>query len=173
MGRKPSETTKQKYVDNQKFYEALQNWDRQGTMPDIIGKYIQDICKNLCKSGRFNGYTWLDSMYGDALIACFKGIRNFDCNKSNNPFGFITMIAFHSFQARIKKENKLVAAKNEYMNDLNNQLYDCMEGDEAAYDSINQEASLTNMLQYGHCTTHTKKAPKTKVKKTGAIDGFI
>lgn len=172
MGRKPSEKTIRQYLDNQKFVEELEKWDRSKPMPDIIGKYIYDIIENLGRSGRFNGYTWLDSMKGDALIACIKGIKNFDINKSKNAFAYVTMICWHSFIERIKKENKLVAAKNEYINDACNMLYDTIDGDEISYNNINERAAMTNIIQYNHGTVHTTKEKK-KTKKSGQIDGFI
>ena len=117
------------YVNNKDFYESIVKWreeeKRTGIqkIPDKIALSIMKICENLAKSGRFSGYTWKQEMIADAILSCIQFCRNFDPEKSQNPFAFYTQIAYNAFVQRIKLEKQKIATHYEYMQQIE-MLYD-------------------------------------------------
>jgi hypothetical protein len=113
------------YVNNEDFYNRLVEWKESGIekIPDDIALTIVKICENLAKSGKFCGYTWKDEMICDGIFSCCKFAKNFNPEKSSNPFAYFTQICWNSFiysckeyykQINIKKsvlENYLITAQ--------------------------------------------------------------
>lgn len=118
------------YVDNTEFYNRIVEWKESGDeeIPEDIAATIMMICKNLAKNGKFAGYSWIEAMVGDAILACIKFCRNFDPNKSKNPFAFYTQIAWNSFLKRIEIEKKRLDGLAEYRDQIST-LYD-LQGEE-------------------------------------------
>lgn len=105
------------YVDNKKLSKELGDWGRHvrsqikaGGKPDPITDYVAEciylICNNMGYKHSFINYTYKEEMIGDAIENCVRYIKNFDNEKNNNAFGYISKIAYWAFVRRIKKENK-------------------------------------------------------------------
>ena len=133
------------YVNNKDFYESIVKWreeeKRTGIqkIPDKIALSIMKICENLAKSGRFSGYTWKQEMIADAILSCIQFCRNFDPEKSQNPFAFYTQIAYNAFVQRIKLEKQKIATHYEYTQQIE-MLYDI----DAEYDDENNKFENVN-----------------------------
>lgn len=148
------------YVNNKEFYEELVKWRDSGQekIPDKIALAIMRICENLARSGRFAGYTWRQEMISDAILACIQFCRNFNPEKSQNPFAFYTQIAYNAFVARIKTEKEKLNTHLEYRRQLEI-LYDIPtetdDDDNSKYNSINaRNKSYMDTIAKG-----PKKAP--------------
>jgi DNA-directed RNA polymerase specialized sigma24 family protein len=102
-----------KYITNKEILETIDKWDRTGPMPEELGEAFLIIAKNLSNKSNFIGYTWKDEMIAEAVFTCVKYFRNFDPDKSSNPFAYITRICYHSFVNSIKKNNKHGQIKQE------------------------------------------------------------
>jgi hypothetical protein len=104
------------YVKNEEFVPALIErkmiistlsvTDEKPPVSNYIGKCIYDICNNLAFMPKFINYSYRNEMVGDAIESCLKAVDNFDVEKSANPFGYFTQIAFYAFLNRIDKEKK-------------------------------------------------------------------
>ena len=109
------------YVNNKKFYQDIvknyypkvKEWKaagKEGDPPpvtDFMGECIFNIAKKYAKSKNF--YYLRDKhedMIGTACLNTIKYIHNFDPEKSNNPFSYVTMIAHNSFLLYLNKETK-------------------------------------------------------------------
>lgn len=77
-------------------------------LSDTIGKAIMDISYRRCYSPRFVNYApnWKEEMISDAIETCVKYSHNFDPQKSNNPFAYLTQLVTNAIFQRIKKEHK-------------------------------------------------------------------
>ena len=95
-----------KYVTNKEIMEQVHIWKKTGKMPEKLGEAFLIIAKNLSNKSNFIGYTWKDEMVSEAALTCVKYFRNFDPEKSKNPFAYITRICYNSFVNSIKKQNK-------------------------------------------------------------------
>ena len=158
------------YVNNADFYERIVEWKAPGDdkIPDDIAASIMMICKNLAKSGKFAGYSWIEAMVGDAILACIKFCRNFDPEKSKNPFAFYTQIAYNSFLKRIQIEKQRLDGLAEYRDQITT-LYD-IQGEE--YDDEND--------RYGNIENTAKRINRNYIKKKdskknmkGSIENFF
>ena len=143
------------YVNNAEFYNRIVEWKNSGDdeIPEDIAATIMMICKNLAKSGKFAGYSWIEAMVGDAILACIKFCRNFDPEKSKNPFAFYTQIAYNSFLKRIQIEKQRLDGLVEYRDQITT-LYD-IQGEE--YDDEND--------RYGNIENTAKRINRNYLKK--------
>lgn len=105
------------YVDNKKLSKELGVWakrvreqiecgDKPEKMTDYIAECVYLICSNMSYKSSFINYTYKEDMIGDAIENCVRYIKNFDNEKNNNAFGYISTIAYYAFIRRIKNENK-------------------------------------------------------------------
>ena len=150
------------YENNEDFYNRLVEWKESGIekIPDDIALTIVKICENLAKSGKFCGYTWKDEMICDGIFSCCKFAKNFNPEKSSNPFAYFTQIAYHAFIKRIQIENQKNATLAEYRDQITTlyglQDIDCDE-ETGAYSNIDNTAKRINRT-----FIKPKKAPKKK-----------
>jgi hypothetical protein len=93
MEPKTKETKCNYYVKNKDLIIEIEKLKSTNVFSDTLGKYIIQIVNGLSHRPNFNGYTYLEDMKSDAHVAIIKGLRNFDLEKSNNPFAYITQIA--------------------------------------------------------------------------------
>jgi hypothetical protein len=94
------------YVTNKDLIPEMKKWKETGEISPELGKMIMDISKNLSNKGSFAGYTWRRDMVAEAVLTCLKYGHNFDPDKSNNPFAYLTTICRNSFLTFIKKQKK-------------------------------------------------------------------
>lgn len=92
------------YVSNKDILEHVHKWKETGKMPNELGEDFLIIATNLSNKSNFIGYTWKDDMIAEAVLTCVKYFRNFDPEKSKNPFAYITRICYNSFINSIKKQ---------------------------------------------------------------------
>ena len=158
MKRKPSVN----YINNEEFYNRLVEWRNSGEekIPDDIALCLMKICNNLARNAKFSGYTWKDEMIGDALYSCIRFVRNFDPEKSKNPFAFFSQIAYNSFAKRIGIENQKLATLAEYKEEIAviYGLQDESDDDDNRYGNIENTAKRINR-------TYIKHPKKTKQKQ--------
>lgn len=112
---KPSE--KEHYVSNKEFYAAYVEWFKKihdsriagkedPQMPRYIAECILKICTRLAYRPNFFNYSFKNDMIGDAVENCVRVAKNFNAERSENPFSYITTIAFNAFLRRIEREKK-------------------------------------------------------------------
>ncbi len=157
------------YVNNADFYNRIVEWKKSGDdkIPEDIAATILAICQHLAKSGKFAGYSWIEAMVGDAILSCIKFCRNFDPEKSKNPFAFYTQIAYNSFIKRIQMEKQRLDGLAEYRDQITTlydvQFEDCE--DEDRYGQIENTAKRINR-------NYIKKKTSKKSNKL-TIDNFF
>lgn len=101
------------YVTNKEILDCISVWDKKKPMPDELGRIFLLIATNLSNKNNFVGYTWKDEMIAEAVYTCVKYFKNFNQEKSVNPYGYITKICYNSFVNSIKKNNKHGQIKQE------------------------------------------------------------
>lgn len=105
------------YVDNKKFYLAMVDYialcrkaeaeDKEPPqIPNYIGECIGKIASNLSNKVNFVNYSFKEEMVGDGIESCIRYIRNFDPDRSTNPFSYFTQFCWNAFIHRILKEQK-------------------------------------------------------------------
>lgn len=132
------------YVNNSKLLEALSEYKKQvleskqnnqpkPKLPDYVGECILLISQRLSFQGRFINYTFKEEMIGDAIENCLLYIDNFDPNKSNNPFAYLTQIIKFAFIRRIQKESKQTYIKCKLLQKMEINTLDTQEHDNKDY----------------------------------------
>jgi len=110
------------YVSNKEFFEEMVEFrkdckaaedagEEYPQVPVCIAKKLMLIAERLSFRPNFINYTYRDEMISDALENCLMYIRNFDPEKSNNPFSYYTQICYYAFLRRIQKEKKQFRTK--------------------------------------------------------------
>jgi hypothetical protein len=108
---------KKNYVNNADFLQAITDYRNKCNeyesvgrdipkVPDYIGKCIFDIATKLATKPNFYGYAFREDMIMDGVENCLVYIRNFDPEKSQNPFAYFTQIIWYAFLRKIQKEKK-------------------------------------------------------------------
>lgn len=75
-------------------------------VPDYIGMCIYQISNRIASRPNFSGYSFKEDMIQDGIENCLLYIRNFDAEKSSNPFGYFSRIIWYAFLRKIQKEKK-------------------------------------------------------------------
>ena len=75
-------------------------------------------------------------MISDGIENCLQYLKNFNPDKSNNPFAYFTQIIYYAFIRRIQKEKKQQDVKAKVIaNSGGEMMMDSLEGDDAVYKS--------------------------------------
>ena len=157
------------YVDNKKFLQAMIDWretwpDEENIPPvtNYIGECFLKIATHLSYRPNFINYTYRDEMISDGIENCLQYVKNFNPEKSKNPFAYFTQIIYYAFLRRIAKEKKQSHIKNKMIEREAYNSFTTMEGDSNTYqvDSIDLAAFLPDEDVY-------KPKKKQSAKKKG------
>ena len=105
------------YVNNKEFLEALINYrakcqraEKAGEARPVIPRYIGEcflkIANHLSYKPNFVNYMFREDMISDGIENCVQYIKNFNPEKSSNPFAYFTQIIHYAFLRRIQKEKR-------------------------------------------------------------------
>lgn len=101
-------------------------------MPKELSGYILTMARRICTKYQFSRYTYRDEMEADAVYIMYKGAPNFNGDKFNNGFSYLTQVAYSGIINRIKIEKKQADIKDNVILEL---PMDYLE-DESYSDSI-------------------------------------
>ena len=105
-------------------------------------------------------------MIGDGIENCIRYAKNFNPDKSKNPFAYFTQIIYYAFIRRITKEKKQTSIKQKIIDNTSTKTYDIMEGDDDVYSNTYMEFLRDNLDE--------KEIPKPKRKKSKkGIEHFL
>ena len=133
------------YVNNKEFLQAMKLYKRsvnkakivkvtKPSVPDYIGECFLKIANHLSYRPNFINYTYRDDMISDGIENCLQYMRNFNPEKSNNPFAYFTQIIYYAFIRRIQKEKKQQDVKAKLIaNSGTEMMMDSLVGDDAQY----------------------------------------
>ena len=72
-------------------------------------------------------------MISDGIENCLQYVKNFNPEKSHNPFAYFTQIIYYAFLRRITKEKKQTHVRNKIIENIQYESWTTMEGDDTAY----------------------------------------
>ena len=133
------------YVNNKEFTAAISEHNyavkeaiKEGKEPprvsEYIGECIYKIATRLSTKPNFINYSYRDEMICDGIENCLQYINNFNPEKSQNAFAYITQIIYYAFLRRIQKEKKQTHIKNKMIEKQQYETYTVNEGDDTVYD---------------------------------------
>ena len=94
------------YVRNKDLIPEIEKLGETELISEELGRMLLLIAKNLSNKGNFINYTWKEDMIQEAVLTCCKYLKNFDLEKSKNPFAYITTICNHAFVNYINRQKK-------------------------------------------------------------------
>jgi len=171
------EQKKPHYVDNKLFFAEMEKWkseinesDEVDDLPPMVTEYMGEcfykIATHLSYRPNFINYTYREEMIGDGIENCIRYAKNFNPEKSKNPFAYFTQIIYYAFIRRITKEKKQTAIKQKIIDNTSTKTYDIMEGDDDVYENTYMEFLRDNLEE--------KDIPKPKRKKSKkGIEHFL
>jgi DNA-directed RNA polymerase specialized sigma24 family protein len=106
-------------------------------------------------------------MISDGIENCLMYFRNFDPNKSKNPFAYFTQIIYYAFLRRIQKEKRQLYVKYKATEQFG--LFDEFEMFEDDNGHKRQFQLYDNISEF----IHTFEESKEKKKKKGKIDELL
>jgi len=149
---KKEKAKKPHYVDNKVFLAAMMEWkdevneaEAEGDVippiPEYIGECFYKIATHLSYRPNFINYTYREEMIGDGIENCIQYAKNFNPEKSRNPFAYFTQIIHYAFLRRIQREKRQLEIKNKIIEKSGyNEVFDDsnkIDGDNfAEYNSI-------------------------------------
>lgn len=177
---KPTAKTKEHYVNNAEFLQALIDYkqacdeaEKDGKpaprIPNYIGECFLKIAEHLSRKPNFNAYSFRDEMVADGIENCLMYFRNFDPTKSKNPFAYFTQIIYYAFLRRIQKEKKQLYVKYKATQRIIIHDEDNMFEDDDG--NMRPIELYDNISEFIHNFEEARK--KKKAAKTKGIDKFI
>ena len=168
------------YVNNKEFTQAVAEFNEltklaesKGKTPpqmsNYIGECIYKIATRLSTRPNFINYTYRDEMICDAIENCIQYIGNFNVEKSNNAFAYITQICYYAFLRRIQKEKKQVFIKQQMTMDITQDTFETIDGDTTGMTNTNVEWMQENMTQVQY---EPRKSKRKKATTTKGLDKF-
>jgi len=166
------------YVNNKEFTAAVAEFNssvKEATsagktpprMTEYIGECIYKIATRLSTRPNFINYTYRDEMICDAIENCIQYIGNFNVEKSNNAFAYVTQICYYAFLRRIQKEKKQVYIKQQ-ATDATGITMDAFTTIDGQHDSsltnTNVEWMQENMNRVEYEPRKSKRKPKENTK---------
>ena len=166
------------YVDNKKFLEAMIEWNEKcdiaienNNIPPPVTEYIGEcflkIATHLSYKPNFINYTYRDEMISDGIENCLQYVKNFNPEKSKNPFAYFTQIIYYAFLRRIAKEKKQTHVKNKMVEKNNFDYFTTMDGDDSVY-QVPTGWSLDNLP-----AEDVYKPKKKESKKVKGLENFM
>ena len=132
------------YVNNKQFLKAMIDWrercaeaenigELQPPVTDYIGECFLKIATHLSYRPNFINYTYRDEMISDGIENCLQYVKNFNPEKSQNPFAYFTQIIYYAFLRRITKEKKQTHVRNKIIEKTAYVSWTTMDGDDSSY----------------------------------------
>ena len=167
---------KQHYVDNKEFLAAMIEWkesireaesegDEIPPITEYIGECFYKIATHLSYRPNFINYTYREEMIGDGIENCIQYAKNFDPEKSKNPFAYFTQIIYYAFLRRISKEKKQQSIKQKMIDNDTLKTHETMDFDDEVYENTYIDFLKDNLPQ--------EEFPKKKKKTKRGIEHFV
>ena len=132
------------YVNNKEFLRAMIEWrercevaenvcEPQPPVTNYIGECFLKIATHLSYRPNFINYTYRDEMISDGIENCLQYVKNFNPEKSQNPFAYFTQIIYYAFLRRITKEKKQTHVRNKIIEKTAYEAWTTMDGDDTSY----------------------------------------
>ena len=147
------------YVNNKEFLEALVNYrakcqraeeagEARPVIPRYIGECFLKIANHLSYKPNFVNYMFREDMISDGIENCVQYIKNFNPEKSSNPFAYFTQIIHYAFLRRIQKEKRQMDIRGKLIE--RSGFEEVMSGDGDVYSSSDYNSIKENIQTKQH-----------------------
>ena len=172
------------YVDNKQFLQAMieyrkvcveaeQNNQEIPPVTNYIGECFLKIANHLSYRPNFINYTYKEEMISDGIENCLQYVKNFNPEKSNNPFAYFTQIIYYAFIRRIQKEKKQTTIKQKLIMKGGLDEIVRQESDNTEYQNAYTDFLKKNMIYEEEPKQETPKQVKRKKKEPKKLEYFM
>jgi len=141
------------YINNRELYEefvrynetkkkALAEGKPVPPLTNKIGEAIIQIATRRCNSRMYVGYTnnWKEEMIGNAILTATCNGHNFDPDKYNNPFAYLTQICDNAIREQLNFEKREVYVRNKSFVDSHGFVADLTDAnvEESDFEQVNE-----------------------------------
>lgn len=112
--------SKKYYVTNKELLVEIKTYLEEDVITERLGKMILQIANGVASKPNFSGYTWREDMVSEGVLTVLKYMKNFDPEKSSNPFSYFTMIIYNAFIQYLNQQKKHSKIKNRLFDSQNN-----------------------------------------------------
>ena len=113
--------------------DRSKHWPGKPPITNYLGECFLKIATHLSYKPNFINYTYREDMISDGIENCLQYVKNFNPEKSKNPFAYFTQIIYYAFLRRIAKEKKQSHVKNKMIERDAYDSFITMEGDDSYY----------------------------------------
>lgn len=99
------------YVTNKELLVELKKMKETSKISNELGMMIMKIARKYATKPNYSSYTYIQDMISEAICTVCLYLHNFNPEKSQNPFAYITQIVHNSFNGFLNKEKKLSNTK--------------------------------------------------------------
>ena len=142
------------YVNNKEFLEALviyraqcaraeEAGESRPRITNYLGSCFLKIATHLSYKPNFVNYMFRDDMISDGIENCVQYIKNFNPEKSSNPFAYFTQIIHYAFLRRIQKEKRQMDIRSKIIE--RSGFEEVMSGDGDVYSSSDYNSIKENI----------------------------
>lgn len=164
------------YINNADFLKALIDYKEASAVnpnipvPNYIGECFLKIAEHLSRKPNFIAYTFRDEMIADGIENCVMYFRNFNPEKSKNPFAYFTQIIYYAFLRRIMREKKQLYVKYKATEQFGVLDEGHLSEEDGDGEMVRQFELYDNISEFIQNFEEGKKKKKAKVK---GLDKFI
>ena len=142
------------YVNNKEFLEALviyraqcaraeEAGESRPRITNYLGSCFLKIATHLSYKPNFVNYMFREDMICDGIENCVQYIKNFNPEKSSNPFAYFTQIIHYAFLRRIQKEKRQMDIRSKIIE--RSGFEEVMSGDGDVYSSSDYNSIKENI----------------------------
>ena len=142
------------YVNNKEFLEALviyraqcaraeEAGESRPRITNYLGSCLLKIATHLSYKPNFVNYMFREDMISDGIENCVQYIKNFNPEKSSNPFAYFTQIIHYAFLRRIQKEKRQMDIRSKIIE--RSGFEEVMSGDGDVYSSSDYNSIKENI----------------------------
>ena len=142
------------YVNNKEFLEALviyraqcaraeEAGESRPRITNYLGSCFLKIATHLSYKPNFVNYMFREDMISDGIENCVQYIKNFNPEKSSNPFAYFTQIIHYAFLRIIQKEKRQMDIRSKIIE--RSGFEEVMSGDGDVYSSSDYNSIKENI----------------------------
>lgn len=94
------------YLNNADLLQEVIKSHAQKRMTDGLAKMLTLLCQRYASKGNFANYTYNDDMQAYAMMMSCRTWKNFNPEKSNNPFAYYTQCVKNCFRQYLMAEKR-------------------------------------------------------------------
>lgn len=164
---------KELYAEFVKYNKKKKEWLEQGKgvppLTEKIGAAILQIANRRCNARKYFNYSnaWKEEMISNAILIATMRAHNFDPDKYNNPFAYVTQICDNAIIEQIKKEKKELYAKYKQIEEVSGLYAQTEEYNEDDHynDYIMDSEASTKRREFIDAFEHSVEERKRKSKE--------